>query len=139
MWPLLRTIVPVDRLRLQAGAATTRLMAFAIAALLGLLALLYLLDAVHLALLRVMPGWQASLAVGGGLILIAGLVALAGVMAARKRERRVRYLVPAPPPPETQLAAIATPVVMSVLRHPRQIVLFSLLAGAALELFSRRR
>jgi uncharacterized membrane protein len=138
MWPLLRTVLPVDVLRPQARALTARLVTFAIAGLLGLMALLYLLEAARLGMLEVMPLWAASLVLGACLVIVAGIVVLVGMTVARRHERQARALALAAPPPAMQMASLATPLVMKILRHPRQLVLWSLVAGAAMELFRRR-
>jgi hypothetical protein len=138
MWPLLRTVLPVDVLRPQARALTARLVTFAIAGLLGLFALLYLLEAARLGMLEVMPLWAASLVLGACLVIVAGIVVLVGMTVARRHERQARALALAAPPPAMQMASLATPLVMKILRHPRQLVLWSLVAGAAMELFRRR-
>jgi hypothetical protein len=138
MWPLLRTVLPVDVLRPQARALTARLVTFAIAGLLGLIALLYLLEAARLGMLEVMPLWAASLVLGACLVIVAGIVVLIGMTVARRHERQARALALAAPPPAMQMASLATPLVMKILRHPRQLVLWSLVAGAAMELFRRR-
>jgi uncharacterized membrane protein len=138
MWPLLRTVLPVDVLRPQARALTARLVTFAIAGLLGLIALLYLLEAARLGMLEVMPLWAASLVLGACLVIVAGIVVLVGMTVARRHERQARALALAAPPPAMQMASLATPLVMKILRHPRQLVLWSLVAGAAMELFRRR-
>ncbi|WP_035484591.1 phage holin family protein [Geminicoccus roseus] len=138
MWPLLRTVLPVDILRPQVRALTTRLGAYAVAGLLGLIAFLYFLDAARLGMLGVMPAWAASLVVGAILVIAAALVGLIGAVVARRAERRARMLALAAPPPSMQMATLATPLVMKVLRHPRQIVLLSLVAGAAMEFFRKR-
>jgi hypothetical protein len=138
MWPLLRTVLPVDVLRPQARALTARLVTFAIAGLLGLIALLYLLEAARLGMLEVMPLWAASLVLGACLVIVAGIVVLIGMTVARRHERQARALALAAPPPAMQMASLATPLVMKILRLPRQLVLWSLVAGAAMELFRRR-
>ena len=138
MWSFLRSVLPVDTIRLQAGAASTRLITFSIAGLFGLIALLYMLDAARLALLRTMPGWAASLVVGAGLLLVATVTALIGILIARRKERRARLIALATPAPSMQLAALTTPLVTGILRHPRQLVLLSLVAGAVMELTRKR-
>jgi len=138
MWPLLRTFLPVDVLRPQARALTARLGAFALAGVLGLIALFYLLDAARLGMIQAMPGWAASLVIGACLVIVAGIVCLIGVTIARRHERAARAIAFAAPSPPMQLAAVATPLVMRVLRHPRQIILVSLVAGALTELLRKR-
>lgn len=138
MLSLLRTFLPVDMIRPQTRAITARLGAFAGAGILALIAVFYLLDAARLGMIQVMPAWAASLVVGACLVILSGLVALIGVMVARGHERRARALALMAPPPSAQLATLATPLVMGVLRHPRKIVLFSLIAGAAMEFFRKR-
>ncbi|HWL72158.1 MAG TPA: phage holin family protein [Geminicoccus sp.] len=139
MWPLLRTFLPVDSMRPQVQAYSARLVAFAVAGVLGLIAFLYFLDAAWRGMLQVMPGWAASLVVGACLVIAAGLVSLIGVTVAKRHERRARLLAQAAPPPAAQFATIATPLAMRVLQHPRALVLGGLLAGAAMELFRKRR
>ena len=138
MWPLLRSFLPVDVLRPQARALTARLGADALAGRLGLIALFYLRDAARLGMVQVMPGWAASLVIGASLVIVAGIVCLIGTIVARRHDRRARTLAFAAPSPPMQMASIATPLVMRVLRHPRQIVLVSLVAGALTELLRKR-
>jgi len=115
-----------------------RVCTLAVAGLLGLIALFYLLEAARLGMLEVMPLWAASLVVGACLVIAAGIVILVGMAVARRHEQRARALALATPPPALQMASLATPLVMKVLSHPRQLVLWSLVAGAAMELFRKR-
>ena len=138
MWPLLRTFLPVDVMRPQARALAARLGAFAVAGFLCVVALFYLLHAAFLGMVPVMPAWAASLVIGAALIIVAAIVALAGHAAARRHERKARLLALATPSASLQLASLATPFVMRVLRHPRQIILISLVAGALTELLRKR-
>jgi hypothetical protein len=138
MWPLLRTFLPVDVLRPQARALTTRLVTFGIAGFLGIVALFYFLDAALLGMIQVMPAWAASLVLGACLVIVAAIVVLIGISIGNREERRARALAAATPPPAMQLAAVATPIVMQVLRHPGKLVLAGLAAGALTELLRKR-
>ena len=138
MWPLLRTFLPMDVIRPQARALTARLGAFALAGLLGIVALFYLLDAALLGMMRVMPAWAASLVIAACLVILAVIVALLGIATGKRHERRARTLAAAAPPPPMQLAAVATPLVMRVLQHPGKLVLAGLAAGALTELLRKR-
>ena len=142
MWSLVRSFLPVDLVRAKIDANIVRIVVYAVAGLLGLIALLYLLESARYGLMLHYPAWLAALIVGGGLIVVAGLIVWIGLAVASRRERRLMLQVPAAPPmivPAARLAGSAAPVAGGILaRYPRQLVVIGLVAGALMEMTRKR-
>jgi len=124
----------VKLLAAQSAGQAARVMAIRLASLVGafllaVIALFYLLAAGHDLLSQRMPDWAASLVVAGVLLALAGGIALAGQIAARRQRRRSMLTAAAAP------ALAAAPGLLSLIgRHPRQLVVLAIVAGALFEL-----
>lgn len=127
-----------DGIKSRLDVAVMAAVIYGIAAILGLIAFLYALEAGRVALLMWWPAWAAALIVAGGLLVTALLVILIGRLVLRQKRRRAA-LLSAGTAPMLAMAPSALGLVGGILaKHPRKILMMTLLTGAIAE-FTRSR